>query len=94
MTCPQPSSTALQRPSECCASSTSRPASLGSNAAPPSEIYSGGSINADKLAWTRQATKLHCIELLCRKNNHPGVNVGAHALANQVLAIIEEAAHV
>ena len=29
------------------------------------------------------------IAALCRRHNHPGVNVGAHALANEVLAIIE-----
>lgn len=29
------------------------------------------------------------IAALCRRHNHPGVNVGAHALASEVLAIIE-----
>lgn len=38
-------------------------------------------------------TKLDDIERLCRSMNHPGVNVGAHALAARVIAIIEEAAH-
>jgi hypothetical protein len=35
------------------------------------------------------AEKLADIELLVRRHNNPGVNVGAHRLASQILAIIE-----
>lgn len=30
------------------------------------------------------------IETVARKHNNPGVNIGAHTLANQIVAIIED----
>lgn len=36
-----------------------------------------------------QARKIAAIFSLCQRHNHPGVNVGSHALASEVLAIIE-----
>lgn len=36
------------------------------------------------------AEKLALIEALCRAHNNPSVNVGAHRLASQILAIIEK----
>ena len=33
-------------------------------------------------------TVLFLIEILCRRHNNPGVNIGAHKLADEVLKII------
>lgn len=34
--------------------------------------------------------KLAAIRKLAQANNHPGVNIGAHALANEILKVLNE----